>query len=91
MLDNILNIYNDIMINFGLANFSANFTLKDIIQILIIVVILTYLYFKFIKNSQAEKLVRGILVFIIAAWIFSAVLIALEFQILGQIAQYVLS
>lgn len=91
MLDNILNIYNDIMINFGLANFSANFTLKDIIQILIIVVILTYLYFKFIKNSQAEKLVRGILVFIIAAWLFSAVLIALEFQILGQIAQYVLS
>ncbi len=91
MLDNILNIYNDIMINFGLANFSANFTLKDIVQILIIVVILTYLYFKFIKNSQAEKLVRGILVFIIAAWIFSAVLIALEFQILGQIAQYVLS
>lgn len=91
MLDNILNIYNDIMINFGLANFSANFTLKDIIQILIIVVILTYLYFKFIKNSQAEKLVRGILVFIIAAWIFSAVLIALEFQILGQIAQYILS
>jgi diadenylate cyclase len=91
MLDNILNIYNDIMINFELANFSANFTLKDIIQILIIVVILTYLYFKFIKNSQAEKLVRGILVFIIAAWIFSAVLIALEFQILGQIAQYVLS
>lgn len=91
MIDKILSIYNDITVSFGLTNVTANFTLKDIVQILIVVVILTYLYFKFIKNSQAEKLVRGILVFIIAAWIFSAVLIALEFQILGQIAQYVLS
>ena len=46
---------------------------------------------KFIRNTQAEKLVRGILFFIVSAWIFSAVLIALEFQILGQIAQYILT
>ena len=70
---------------------AANFTFKDIIQVLIVIFILGYIYMKFIKNTQAEKLVRGILVFIVTAWLFSGVLIALEFQILGQIAQYLLT
>lgn len=72
-------------------NSSASFTLKDFIQVLIIILILTYLYIKFIKNTQAEKMIRGILFFTVAAWAFSGILIYLKFEILGQIAQYLLT
>lgn len=91
MLDTLLNIYSNFMGTAELMQSAANFTLKDFAQVLIVVFILAYVYMKFIRNTQAEKLVRGILLFIISAWVFSAVLIALEFQILGQIAQYLLT
>lgn len=91
MLDTILNIYRDFFSGGTLVNSGASFTLRDFIQILIVILIIAYFYMKFIRNTQSEKLVRGILFFIIAAWVFSAVLIKLEFQILGQIAQYLLS
>lgn len=91
MLDTLLNIYSNFLGTAELMQGAANFTLKDFIQVLIVIFVLVYVYMKFIRNTQAEKLVRGILLFIIAAWIFSAVLIALEFQILGQIAQYLLT
>lgn len=91
MLDTLLNIYNNFLGTAELMQSAANFTFKDIIQVLIVIFILGYIYMKFIKNTQAEKLVRGILLFIISAWVFSAVLISLQFQILGQIAQYLLT
>ena len=91
MLDTLLNIYSDFMGTAELMQSAANFTLKDFSQVLIVIFILAYIYMKFIRNTQAEKLVRGILLFVISAWVFSAVLIALEFQILGQIAQYLLT
>ncbi len=91
MLDTLLNIYSDFMGTAELMQSAANFTLKDFAQVLIVIFILAYVYMKFIRNTQAEKLVRGILLFVISAWVFSAVLIALEFQILGQIAQYLLT
>ncbi len=91
MLENFLKIYQDFIGSAELIQSAANFTLKDIAQVLIVIFILVYIYMKFIRNTQAEKLVRGILFFIVSAWIFSAVLIALEFQILGQIAQYILT
>ncbi len=91
MLEQILNIYQDFLGSAELIQSASNFTFKDIAQVLIVIVILAYVYMKFIRNTQAEKLVRGILFFIISAWVFSAVLIALEFQILGQIAQYILT
>lgn len=91
MLDTLLNLYKGFLANMELVHTPATFTLKDFVQILIVVFILVYVYMKFIRNTQAEKLVRGILLFIVSAWIFSAVLIALEFQILGQIAQYLLT
>lgn len=91
MLETLLSIYRNFLNNTELVNSPATFTVKDFIQILIVIFILAYIYMKFIRNTQAEKLVRGILFFIISAWIFSAVLIALEFQILGQIAQYLLT
>lgn len=91
MLDTLLNLYKGFLANMELVHTPATFTLKDFVQILIVVFILVYVYMKFIRNTQAEKLVRGILLFMVSAWIFSAVLIALEFQILGQIAQYLLT
>lgn len=91
MLENILKIYGDFLNSGEIIAKATTFTFKDFVQILIVVLIISYIYMKFIKNTQAEKLVRGILFFIIAAWIFSAILIALEFQILGQIAQYLLT
>lgn len=91
MLDTILNIYRDFFINGELVANNASFTPKDFLQVLVVVLFLCYIYIRFIKSTQAEKLVRGILLFIITAWAFSALLIKLEFQILGQIAQYLLS
>lgn len=91
MLDTILDLYRNFLGNGDFVNSTSTFTFKDFLQIIVIVLIVVYFYMRFIKNTQAEKLVRGILFFIITAWIFSAVLIALEFQILGQIAQYLLT
>lgn len=91
MLNTILDIYRSFFSSPELVNGSATFTFKDFAQVFVIILIVIYFYMRFIKNTQSEKLVRGILLFIIAAWIFSAVLIALEFQILGQIAQYLLT
>lgn len=91
MLENVLKIYSNFLNSSEIVWKATTFTFKDFFQILIVVLIISYVYMKFIRNTQAEKLVRGILFFIIAAWIFSAILIALEFQILGQIAQYLLT
>ncbi len=91
MLDTILNIYRDFFTRGELVANNASFTPKDFLQVLVVVLFLSYIYIRFIKSTQAEKLVRGILLFIITAWAFSALLIKLEFQILGQIAQYLLS
>lgn len=91
MLDTILNIYRDFFTRGELVANNASFTPKDFLQVLVVVMFLSYIYIRFIKSTQAEKLVRGILLFIITAWAFSALLIKLEFQILGQIAQYLLS
>ena len=91
MFENLLNFYSNFLNNQEFVKSSATFTLQDIIQVLILFLFLIYVYWKFIRNTQAEKLVRGILLFVIVAWIFSAVLIALNFQILGQFAQYLLT
>jgi len=50
--------------------------------LLILVVILTF-YKKFIKNTQSEKLVKGIF-FLFMSWVCSEILIALNLTILGM-------
>ncbi len=90
MINTILNLYQEFFTK-GAMMSVATFTLKDFAQVLIVILIVCYFYIRFIKNTQAEKLVRGILLFIITAWIVSGVLIALEFRVLGQIAQYLLT
>lgn len=59
------------------------FTWLDVSEVLIIVAVLFLFYRKFIKNTQSEKLVKGIF-FLILTWIFSELLIQLDLNILGM-------
>lgn len=59
-----------------------SFNWLNISEVLIIVVTVFIFYRKFIKNTQSEKLVKGIF-FLMLAWVFSEVLIALDLNILG--------
>ncbi|MCD7878617.1 MAG: diadenylate cyclase CdaA [Candidatus Gastranaerophilales bacterium] len=91
MLETILNLYRSFLSGAQLIQTPATFTMKDFFQILVVAIVVIFLYMRFIRNTQAEKLVRGILLFMISTWIISIVLIALDFEILGQIAMYVLT
>ena len=55
----------------------------DIIQIIFLVALLLFLYKKFIKNTQSEKFVKGLLI-IVFAWVFSEILIRLDLNIFGM-------
>ena len=90
MFETMFNLFEEMFPSGGLLA-SSVLTWKDFLQVFVIVLVVFYVYMRFIKDTQSEKLVRGILFFIITAWVFSAVLIALEFNILGQIAQYLLT
>lgn len=59
-----------------------SFSWLNVSEVLIIFAIVLTFHKKFIKNTQAEKLVRGI-VFLFLAWIFSEILISLGLNILG--------
>ncbi len=54
----------------------------NILEILFIGLILFVFYRKFIKNTQAENLVKG-LFFLVFAWIFSEILILIDLRIIG--------
>ncbi len=89
MLNTILDIYNKFFSSEVLSSYET-LSWQDISQILFIIFVIIYIYMRFIRNTQAEKLIRGILFFVITAWLFSAILIFFNFRILGQIAQYLL-
>lgn len=59
-----------------------SFTWLNVVEVVIIAVFIFAFHRRFIKNTQAEKLVRGI-VFLFLAWIFSEILIAFNLNILG--------
>jgi len=61
---------------------NLSFTWLNVTEVLILVVIVFAFYKRFIKNTQAERLVKGI-VFLFLAWVFSEVLIAFNLNILG--------
>lgn len=67
----------------GAMHLSIKFGWLDIAEILIIVAFLYAVYRKFIKNTQAEKLVKGIL-FLALMWFFSELLIRIDLNILGM-------
>ena len=61
-------------------NWSMNWV--NILQILFIGLVILFFYKKFIKNTQSEKLVKGLFI-LFFAWIFSEVLIIINLQIIG--------
>ena len=54
----------------------------NILEIAFIAVTLFIFYRKFIRNTQSEKLVKG-LFFLVFAWVFSEILILIDLRILG--------
>lgn len=54
----------------------------DVLEVFVIFLMLFAFYKKFIKNTQSEKLVNG-LVFLLIAWVTSEILITFGLQILG--------
>lgn len=64
-----------------LLDMSLNWT--DVIQIAFIIALLLFAYKKFIKNTQSEKFVKGLLI-IVFAWVFSEVLVRLDLKIIGM-------
>lgn len=58
------------------------FNWLNVSEVLIIAITVLLFYRKFVKNTQSEKLVKGVF-FLLLAWIFSEVLIALDLNILG--------
>ena len=91
MIDFILNSLKNIWTSSTIVTAASGFTGKDILQILVIIIIAIYIYVRFIKNTQADKLVKGIFVFIMTACIIWGGLIAIKFEILAQIVQFLLT
>lgn len=77
-------MFNDLLgfLNSQIKALHWSFTWLNVTEVLIIVVTILAFYKRFIKNTQSEKLVRGIL-FLFLAWVLSEVLIALDLNILG--------
>ena len=59
------------------------FTWINVSEVLIITAAVLTFYKKFIKNTQSEILIRGI-VFLLLAWVFSEILISVKLYILGM-------
>lgn len=54
----------------------------NVLEIAFIVLVLLIFYQKFIRNTQSEKLVKGLFI-LIFAWIFSEILILIDLRIVG--------
>ena len=74
----------------NMVNSSLRLNWLDLTEITIIVAILYAVYRKFIKNTQAEKLVKGIL-YLVLAWAFSELLIRIDITILGMFVRALVS
>ena len=77
MTDALISLIQDI-----LSPLQWSLTWVNIIEIALIGIILFIFYRKFIKNTQSEKLVKG-LFFLVFAWILSEILILIDLRILG--------
>ena len=77
MIDTIFNTF-----NIEAPKLNLSFNLLNISEILIIAILIFTFYKKFIKNTQAEKLVKGLL-FLAFGWILAEVLIRFDLIILG--------
>ncbi len=81
MFDQIINILKG-----SLEELWLSLSWVNVFEIFIIVLTLLFMYQRFIRNTQSEKLVKG-LFFLAAAWIFSQILIYLNIRIIGGFIQ----
>ncbi len=81
MFDQIINILKS-----SLEELWLSLSWVNVFEIFIIVITLLFMYQRFIRNTQSEKLVKG-LFFLAAAWIFSQILIYLNIRIIGGFIQ----
>jgi len=77
MISEILSFIHSILKPF---NWSLNWV--NALQIVFIAIVLLVFYRKFIRNTQSEKLVKGLFI-LFFAWIFSEFLIIINLQIIG--------
>ncbi len=77
MIDALISLIQDII-----SPLQWSLSWVNIFEIAFIACILFFVYQKFIKNTQSEKLVKG-LFFLVFAWIFSEILILIDLRILG--------
>lgn len=71
-----------LLFNTQLKTLNWSFNWLNVSEVLIIVATVFAFYKRFIKNTQSEKLVKGIF-FLFLAWVFSEILIAFDLNILG--------
>lgn len=78
MLNSLLNtFYNEV------NSLRLGFSWDDAVELFVIVLLVAIAYKKLIKNTQSEKLVKGV-VFLFFAWVFSEFLIVAKLQIIGM-------
>ena len=77
MIDALISLIQDII-----SPLQWSLSWVNIFEIAFIACILFFVYQKFIKNTQSEKLVKG-LFFLVFVWIFSEILILIDLRILG--------
>ncbi len=69
-------------IKIPMHSLNFKFNLLNIGELVFIAVVLLFTYKRFIKNTQAEKLVKGIFILLLT-WAFSELLIKIDLQIIG--------
>ena len=72
------------------GSLQIGFNLSDFIQLAFLIVVLMFVYRKFIKDTSSEKFVKGILI-IVCAWFFSEVLIRINLNIIGMFLKAVVT
>ena len=77
MIETLQSFFNSVLSPLNWA-----FSWINILQILFILGIILVFYRKFIRNTQSEKLVKG-LFFLFFAWILSELMIVINLQIMG--------
>ncbi len=78
MLHNLMNFF-----QLQIKDLNWSFNWVNISEVLIIVIMVFAFYKKFIKNTQSERLIKGIF-FLLLVWVFSEILIVLDLRILGM-------
>ncbi len=77
MLESIAKLFMNII-----SPLRLSLSLVNVLEVLFIILILFVFYKKFIKNTQAENLVKGIFI-LVFMWIFSEILILVNLRIIG--------